>query len=272
MKILAYQLHPGGPQPLTLQAESLDAATAQLPGGLYTTFRTFDNGRRVLGLNAHLKRLYKTKIPTLTPEELKKSLAELLDSGEAGEWRARLILAESAPTGACFALLERFSPPPASLYQNGVRAETVLLARATPRLKTTAFIAASAEARKRLGGGIYEIIMLRPDGGALEGLTSNFYLLRGQTLFTAREGILPGITRRAVLHLARQLGLKISYQPPRLDQPFDEALLSSSSRGIVPIVEIDGKAVGGGQPGPIARRLNAAYDAYVLRNAAPLKK
>lgn len=272
MKILACQLSASGPQPLSLAAETLDAASAQLPGGLYTTFRTFQNGQRALGLNAHLRRLYKKNPPALTPQEMRKNLTELLRAGEAGEWRVRLIVAEEPPAaGTCFALLESFSPPPASLYQNGVRARTLTMARATPRMKTTAFIAASAEARQLLTGGIYEIIMLHADGGAREGLTSNFYLLRGQTLFTAQNGILPGITRRAVLRLARKLGLKICYQPPRLGEAFDEALLSSSSRGIVPIVEIDGKPVGSGLPGPLANRLINAYNDYVLRRSTPIK-
>ncbi len=268
MKIFTCQLSASGPQPLTLTAETLDAASAQLPDGLYTTFRTFQNGQHVLGLNAHLRRLYKKNPPALAPREIRKNLTELLRAGEAGEWRVRLIVAEEPPAaGSCFALLESFSPPPASLYQNGVRARTLTMARATPRLKTTTFIAASAEARRLLTGGIYEIIMLHADGGAREGLTSNFYLLRGQTLFTAQNGILPGITRRAVLRLARKLGLKICYQPPRLDEPFDEALLSSSSRGIVPIVEINEKPVGNGQPGPITNRLIAAYNQYAAQRA-----
>jgi len=258
-----------------LSAESLDAATALLPGGLYTTFRTYSHGQRVWGLQSHLNRLYlpaaqKGIVPALSQTELRQILVCLLDSAQAVEWRVRLILSESDQAGACFAVIEPFFPPPASLYQIGVRVVTVAIHRSTPRLKTTAFIAASARARQLLTGGIYEAVMMRPDGCALECLTSNFYLVRGATLVTARDGILRGVTRRAVLHLVRQIGLKIDYQPPCLKTPYDEAFLTSSSRGVVPIVEIDGQPVAGGKPGPIAVRLNALYQTYVERNATQL--
>jgi branched-subunit amino acid aminotransferase/4-amino-4-deoxychorismate lyase len=81
------------------------------------------------------------------------------------------------------------------------------------------------------------------------------------------EGILPGITRRIVLRLARQKGLEILYRRPCLGENFEEAFLTSSSRGVVPVVAIDGQRVGKGEPGPHTRALGEAYDRYVASHA-----
>ena len=94
-------------------------------------------------------------------------------------------------------------------------------------------------------------------------MTSNFYAIRKKTLITAQKGILLGVTRRAVLRLARGQGMSIEYRFPRVDEKFNEAFLTSSSRGVVPIVRIDGKAVGQGRVGAWAKRLSLAYQAYV---------
>lgn len=90
-------------------------------------------------------------------------------------------------------------------------------------------------------------------------------------LITAQRGILLGVTRKAVLKLAREQGLQIKYQAPLLNDSFDEAFLTSSSRGVVPIVSIDDKPVGQGRRrtepvevvGEWTKRLSQAYQVYV---------
>src|SRR5512133_4383358 len=74
---------------------SLDAITRQLPGGYYSTFRTYDGCRRVLGLSAHLQSLY---APVLSPEvsgsSLRRRLRALLEAYHPDEARARAIMTE----------------------------------------------------------------------------------------------------------------------------------------------------------------------------------
>jgi branched-subunit amino acid aminotransferase/4-amino-4-deoxychorismate lyase len=78
-----------------------------------------------------------------------------------------------------------------------------------------------------------------------------------------------GVTRRTVLRVARGSGLEIVYRPLKREQvpALDEAFLTSSSRGIVPIIEIDDFTVGEGIPEPITKRLIKAYSEYVLQAA-----
>jgi branched-chain amino acid aminotransferase len=92
----------------------------------------------------------------------------------------------------------------------------------------------------------------------------------GGILVTARTGILLGVTRRAVLRLARGQGMDIIYRAPRLDEGFAEAFLTSSSRGIVPIISIDGSGVGEGRPGAWTKCLIDAYTAYVEERSEKL--
>jgi branched-subunit amino acid aminotransferase/4-amino-4-deoxychorismate lyase len=83
--------------------------------------------------------------------------------------------------------------------------------------------------------------------------------------------VLEGITRRIVLSLATELAIPVRLEAPLLaDVPrLDEAFLSSASRGVLPVVVIDGQPVGSGRPGALAGRLIAAYRAYVARSIAP---
>lgn len=253
--MFAYRLTSQGAQALAPASLSLDELTSSL-GGLYTTFRTWENGKRFLGLNLHLKRLYRGQgQPGLSPQEMETGLRRLIETlAPSGELRVRLVSA-LAPAQGCFALLEPFTPPEASLYLKGARVISVYLPRPRPQLKTTAFLKSAAALRAGFAPGIYEAIRLNRAGRALEGLSSNFYLVRDGIIFTAGRGVLAGVTRSIILRLARRLGLQVELTAPDLRQPFDEAFLSSSSRGAMPIVEVDGQVVGSGLPGPLTQRI-----------------
>lgn len=253
--------------------DSLDAITRRLPPGLYTTFRTFDNGQRVLGLRFHLRRLYAPARrqdirPVVEERRLRQGMAELL-SGLPHEARVRLILTFQ---GDIYLAIEPFSPLPPEVYQKGVGVITVAFHRARPELKATDFIEVSQQARQKVQElGAFEALMVSR-GRILEGLTSNFFYVRDGQLGTARRGILAGVTRRTVLRLAREKGIRICYQSlATADLPeISEAFLTSSSRGVVPIVQIDGRGVGEGQVGRLTRCLLEAYKEFVNSYAEPI--
>jgi branched-subunit amino acid aminotransferase/4-amino-4-deoxychorismate lyase len=64
--------------------------------------------------------------------------------------------------------------------------------------------------------------------------------------------------------------MEIEYRPPRLEENFAEAFITSSSRGVVPVVSIDGGRVGEGRPGAWTKRLSLAYQAYVEERSESL--
>lgn len=264
---------------LDIPAASLDEVTRQLPGGFYSTFRTFDGCTRVVGLNAHLSRLYQpVPMPEVDVLLLRRQLLAVLEPYRPGEARVRAVMTKK---GQVYLAAEPLKLLPREVYENGVRVETTDLHRRQPRWKSTGFIGRSNAERKHIAEeGIFEALLVK-DGQILEGMTSNFFYV-GQVpaeaslkmdnvpyLGTARENILLGITRETVLEIARGIGLEITYQPLKLDQLeiIPEAFITSSTRGIVPVIQIDRVMIGQGIPGSITSQLSESYNSYVMENA-----
>ncbi|MGC8874445.1 MAG: branched-chain amino acid transaminase [Chloroflexia bacterium] len=115
--------------------------------------------------------------------------------------------------------------------------------------------------------GCVEGIALDPSGYLSEGSSENLFLVRDGTLYTPPLSacILPGITRDAVIVLAREMGLPVVEQPlPReLLYIADEVFLTGTAAEITPVRSIDGKIVGDGRRGPITARLQDAFFALV---------
>ena len=250
---------------------SLDAVTRQLSDGYYSTFRTFDGGTRVLGLTAHLRRLYE---PVSTPEvndaSLRRYLFTLLEPYRPDEARVRVIMTKQGQT---YIATEPLKQLPREVYEKGVRVETTEMHRESPRLKSTAFISASDSERKHIAQeGVFEALLMK-DGKVLEGMTSNFFYVGQVTnlpyIGTARDDILLGITRKTVIEIVQSRRLEVKYRPLKRDQlaAIDEAFITSSSRGIVPVIQIDDVTIGQGRPGPVTKQLSVAYGAYVVEKA-----
>ena len=111
--------------------------------------------------------------------------------------------------------------------------------------------------------GAYEAISVAGGGELLEGSTSNLFLVHGGEVSTPplSVGILGGITRRLVIEAAAEDGVTIRERllfPPDLYRA-DEAFITSSTREVVPMVRADGVPLGDGRPGPMTRRLHAAF-------------
>ncbi|MBI5354263.1 MAG: aminotransferase class IV family protein [Chloroflexi bacterium] len=265
MSINAFQITPSGNILVQTQANTLDEFTRELPQGLYTTFSTLSHGVRVLGFHAHLARLYMPAAelsisPAVDAATLRNRIAALTKINLPGESRVRLILIKD--NGNIFICAQPFEPLPKTVYEDGVKVITVEMARQTPRLKDTGFISASIEQRRQVGKDAFEVLLTK-GGCVLEGMTSNFYAVNGSKLTTARRGILFGVTRRVILRLARGMGMSIEYRAPALNEKMTEAFLTSSSRGVVPIVSIDHQPVGRGRVGRWAKMLLKAYQEYV---------
>ncbi len=267
MSILAFQITETENIPFQTQASTLDDLTRELSQGFYTTFSTSSQGTMVFGLHMHLQRLYDPAMeqgiaPAIDEQTLRIRIVELAKLNLPKESRIRLILTKI--NGMIYIAIQPFEPLSKQLYKNGVKVITSELVRTTPRVKDTAFISSSIAQRKQVGRHVFEVLLTK-DGKILEGMTSNFYAVKGKTLITAQRGILLGVTRRVILRLARGQGMfaRVAYRAPSTNEKFNEAFLTSSSRGVVPIVSIDNKPVGLGRVGPWTKMLSQAYQAYV---------
>ena len=110
--------------------------------------------------------------------------------------------------------------------------------------------------------GAFEAWMVE-DGKVTEGTSSNAYIVKDGKVITRElsNNILAGCTRRALFRLAKEKGITIEERlfTPEEAYGADEAFLTSASNFVMPIVEIDNKRVGGGQPGPVARKLRELF-------------
>ena len=269
--ISVFRITRSGVEELHTDLPDFDAITASLPLGLYTTFRTYAGRTKVIGLRSHLDRLYlPARVQGIAPairrpSAFREVLAELLERMESQEARVRLILATSSEPGIMYVMLQAMQPLPPEIYVHGVRAEISRSSREKPSLKQTAFISESAFDRTRVGGEVFEVL-LTSRGRILEGMTSNFFYVRDGALCTAGRGVLIGVTRQTVLALAKQQGFKVCIKAIALHELsyMDEAFITSSSRGIVPVVQIGEQQIAEGQVGAMTRQLMTLYEQQIL--------
>ena len=112
-----------------------------------------------------------------------------------------------------------------------------------------------------------EAIVLTESGKVSEGSAENLFLLRGDTLITPglNDDILEGITRAAVVEIAREIGLKVSERSIDRSELYigDELFLCGTGAQISPVIEVDHRAIGSGEIGPITKRIQERYFAAV---------
>ena len=112
-----------------------------------------------------------------------------------------------------------------------------------------------------------EAIVLTEAGKVSEGSAENLFLLRGDTLITPglNDDILEGITRAEVVEIAREMGLKVSERSIDRSELYigDELFLCGTGAQISPVIEVDHRAIGSGEIGPITKRIQERYFAAV---------
>ncbi len=131
--------------------------------------------------------------------------------------------------------------------------------------KTTSYLRSVAALRGHAGAR--EVVYVDEAGRILEGSTSNIFALVGTLLVTppADGRILPGVTRRIVQEIAGQAGLKVQERPMSAQSAAgaDGLLITNSVIELLPVIELDGRAIGGGRPHPLTKVLHGLYRARV---------
>ncbi len=249
---------------------TLDAVSLRLPNGAYTTLRTYDTDR-ISGLSAHLQRLIESSQLLQRPYPidlgaLRSALRDVIARERLTALRLRITV--PLDVDQIFISVEPFEVYPAEFYQRGVRCATTRLSRHTPQAKSTDFIASSRETKAAIDPGIHELLIVNRAGEILEGISSNFYAVIDGVLRTAGKDVLEGITRHIVLQEAAAV-IPIDYRPIKVSEldRVTEAFITSSSREVMPVIQIDDQIIGTGQPGSITQTLLEKYRAYLERNA-----
>ena len=189
-------------------------------------------------------------------------------AGRPGEYVEALGPATVVISGSAFEGLDE------SMYRSGVSA-VIPRRRQTPpetldpaikSISRLGSVLARREARDRGG---FEALLLDAGGHLTEGTVSNVFLVAKSRLLTspAPAGGLPGITREAVIELARGAGIEVSEErlPASLVKECQEVFLTNTSWEVLPVVRMDDRPIGEGVPGPVTRDLLAAYRDLVRR-------
>jgi D-alanine transaminase len=133
-------------------------------------------------------------------------------------------------------------------------------------LKTISLLANVLLKQYAYDAGADEVVLHR-DGRLTEASVSNVYLVRDGRIATPPLGreLLPGVTRIVILGLCSALDIPVDETPLTVDRLLaaDEAVLSSSTRELAPVVRVDGHVIGDGKPGPVYARLRAEFDRLI---------
>ncbi len=169
-------------------------------------------------------------------------------------------------------IVDHISIFPTSTYATGVRAVTASVRRSpadvlNPNIKSLNYLNMILAKIEAVRAGVEEAIMLNKHGFVAEGSAENVFIVRGNSLLTppGHHGVLKGITREVVLELAPRIGLTAIEEgiTPFDLYSADEAFLSGTGAEIIALVEVDGRKIGHGKPGPWTLKLTEAFRAYV---------
>lgn len=253
--------------------------------GVFEGIRVYEGN--VFRLREHIDRLYESAktialdIP-MTREEMIRATLETVAANQKKDAYIRLVVSRGAgdlgidpakcrrPT--IVIISDSITLYPQELYENGASLVTASVRRIPmesldPRIKSLNYlnnILAKIEAKK---AGALEAIMLNHHGQVAECTADNLFMIKQGTVKTPdlMQGALAGITRGAVLDLARKAGIPCCETVLALHDLYnaDECFLTGTGAEIVPVISIDGRRIGDGKPGPVTRRLLA--DFRVLR-------
>ena len=258
---------------------------------IYESFRTYR--KRPILLERNFARLRKAaanialELPW-TDDRLRAEVYRTIDEAANDESLVRIIVTRGvgelspnpasckAPRTIIIAL--PLAAPSEELYRDGVAIVFSDLKRDTyiASIKTGNLIHQVLGAQEARAKDASEAIFLTPDGFVSDGTQSNFYFVEdGEVRTPAIDmGIVAGITRSLVMEVAAGAGIRIRERrfPPSEVRNADEAFITSTTRGILPVNRIDGNPVGDGMVGPLTTRLmrgfRAAVDALADREQA----
>ena len=256
--------------------------------GVFEGIRVY--GGNVFLLKAHIERLYESakairlEIP-MTQAAMIQATKETAAANGIGDGYIRLIVTRGA--GSLGLDIRRTSDPqviiiadtitlyPPEIYQNGMNLITASTIRNHPaalpaRIKSLNYLNNILAKIEGTDAGTVEALMLNHKGEVAECTGDNIFILKNGVLKTPSPdaGILEGITRNAVLQLAREAGIPTQETTLIRHDLYvaDEMFLTGTAAEVVPVVSLDGRKIGDGKPGPITQRLLELFHEFTRRS------
>ncbi|NLZ43363.1 MAG: branched-chain-amino-acid transaminase [Clostridia bacterium] len=260
--------------------------------GVFEGTRAY-NGR-IFKFDEHIDRLYDSaKVINLTiplnKEEMKEAHLETLRRNKLTDAYIRTVVTRGpgdlgldprkCSRASVIIIADRITLYPQEFYENGLRLITVPTRRnmaetVNPMIKSLNYlnnILAKIEANL---AGVPEAIMLNQEGYVAECTGDNIFIIKGKTLITPASvyGALKGITRGVAMELAAGIGLDVQEALlTRYDlYVADECFLTGTAAEVIPVVEIDGRKIGAGVPGPYTKQLVKLYREKAMAEGTPI--
>lgn len=203
--------------------------------------------------------------------QIKSALQELVVKNKDKDYQVRFVLTGGETVNGLFPsipifyiLFEKLSNLPEELYLKGAKLITHEYQRILPEAKNSNYMQAVLLQNKRLKEGAVEILYVS-NGIVLEATTSNIFIVKDKVLYTPKENILKGITRKLVLDLAQKLTIKTVEQEIPIEELWlaDEVFLSATNKKVLPITQIDSHTITDGCVGEITKNLLKAYNELI---------
>ena len=255
---------------------------------VYEVIRTA-NGR-LFTATEHLERLRRSaeavrlEVP-LTNEQFIEEMRQSHEASGNEESYIRLILTRGAgeidlhPQTCgrpnCIFIVKPLTVWPEEYYKQGVKVSLVSIHRSpstalSPEIKSGNYLNNVIALMQAHDADAQEGIMLNPDGWVTEGTTSNIWIVREGTALTPsmKYGLLPGITREMIFEMARAGSASASEAQINGQDLLaaEEAFITSTTRGIMPVRQVDDKKIGSGQLGPVTQQLMSLLDERLQAN------
>ncbi len=263
-----------------------DDAGFLLGAGLFETLRTYDG--RPFRLEAHLRRLRESGealriFVRESDEKIAGTVARLVETNGVPDARVRITASrgrltaavddEAVPPATLVVTAGPMVPYPAAAYERGatVVASEVRINETDPTTfhKTTGYMANLLALREARRARATEAIRFNTKNRLAEGAVSNVFLVLDGRLLTppVEDGLLPGVTRAAVLELAAEVGVPAEQRSLTVHDLLDadEVFLTNSIMELLPVGRVEQRPIGEGRPGPVWRRLAEAYREAVRR-------
>jgi branched-chain amino acid aminotransferase len=247
--------------------------------GVYETMRTY-SGRPFL-YDRHMRRLRRSAemivldVP-FSDDELAGRIRQTMTAAglNGSEAYIRVLLTrgigdltydpKATPVPSVVIIVKPHLDPPPAAFERGVKVCLSPILRnhpqsLNPMIKSNNLLNNALAMQEALRRGGTEAIMRNYRGELAECTQSNLFMVKNGLVLTPPldAGLLPGITREFVMEIARGIGIDAREQPLREDDLFGaaEAFLTSTTKELVPIVQVDDKRIGTGMPGPVTKRL-----------------
>jgi branched-chain amino acid aminotransferase len=245
--------------------------------GIFEGIRSYSG--HVFRLADHIDRLYDSAkaihlVIPISKAEMLKAVIDTLNINEIKDGYVRLIVTRGAGSlgldprkttdPQIIVIADSISLYPPELYEHGLKIITAGTMRnhpaaLNPRVKSLNYLNSILAKIEGTNAGCLEALMLNHKGEVAECTGDNIFIVKNGELHTPSidAGILDGITRHAVMDLARGVGIKVVERAMDRHDIYtaDECFLTGTAAEVIPVVELDARPIGNGQPGPITKDL-----------------